>query len=507
MTAAFDAEELETGFRFLDDCPATLVADVVTHPLGSLEQRVAAVAAWRTDLLGGRAPRASDWPGAVGDPIRKALAELGIARFCKDNPDLTDDVLRDVLGALARQHDAFADDVVRELRELETLERKRVADAEAEAQKQDKRSRQARRIEPRTPTDLRQEAERKIAERPRPADQGLMDAWSERVRAWSEIADVFDDLGNLLGRGWDLSQGILKQAGWQDIVRLRKLIEQLPQVRDIVRSLGRLQDTTDATSVAETIFEPVRRLEEERREVKTPHVPADVHGIERSGELARMLPIEAAYLGHPKLRYLWHARRAERALLTYRVEGTEIERVMVERESQVERQKPVPRRDRGPILAVIDTSGSMHGLPERVAKALVLEAMRTAHAEKRRCFVYSYSGPAQINEQELDLSTDGLGRLLAFLGMSFGGGNDETGVMRKVVERIEKADWRKADVVFVSDGEWPAPADLVRMATRARELGTRFHGVQVGNRGTTGLHAICDPVHVFTDWTAVGGWR
>jgi uncharacterized protein with von Willebrand factor type A (vWA) domain len=231
-----------------------------------------------------------------------------------------------------------------------------------------------------------------------------------------------------------------------------------------------------------------------------------MRGLERSGEIARMLPVEAVMLGHPKLRMLWHARRSERALLTYRVEGVEIEHILVEREDHEEIEAKRPRPERGPIFTVVDTSGSMHGLPEQVAKALVLESLRMAHAEKRRCFLYAYSGPGQVLEHELDLSSDGIGRLLQFLGFSFGGGNDEAGMMARVVARLKEENWNKADVIFVSDGEWPAPTSLVDAVKGARKGGTRFHGVQIGNRGRTGLQAVCDPVHFFQDWAAAGGW-
>lgn len=218
-----------------------------------------------------------------------------------------------------------------------------------------------------------------------------------------------------------------------------------------------------------------------------------------------MLPAEAVSLSHPKLRYLWHARRAERALLTYRVEGTEVERSFVERDSEEAIEKPRPRPDRGPIIAVIDTSGSMHGLPEQVAKAFVLEVLRIAHTEKRRCYLYAFSGPGQVIEHELDLSTEGLDTLLLFLGQSFGGGSD-AGVMTKVLERLDEEGWKKADVIFVSNGEWPAPSALIRSVDKARKAAARFHGVQIGNRDRTGLHAICEPVHVFQDWASAGGW-
>ncbi|MFS8068054.1 MAG: VWA domain-containing protein, partial [Byssovorax sp.] len=384
----------------------------------------------------------------------------------------------------------------------EELHRTRLA--RDESAKHPNRDRRPVHLDEATLRALRQQAEREAAAKPRDADAAMLATWGDRARAWAEIADVFGDLGELMGRGWDMSLGVLRRTGWLDLLRLRDLVKQLPELREIVRALGRLRSSSDEASVAETILLPVRRLEEERLEVRTPHIPAETRGVERSGEIARMLPIEASMLGHPKLRLLWHARRAERALLTYRVEGIETERVWVEREAQIEGRKP--RLERGPIVAVIDTSGSMHGLPELVAKALVLETLRTAHSEKRRCFLYAYSGPTQVLDHELALSADGIGNLLAFLGFSFGGGNDETGVMARVIARLDEEGWKKADVIWVSDGEWPAPAGLIASAQHAREAGTRFHGVQIGNRGQTGLHAICDPVHVFESWTAAAGW-
>ena len=102
----------------------------------------------------------------------------------------------------------------------------------------------------------------------------MLATWNERARAWADIADVFGDLGEMLGRGWDMSIGVLKQTGWTNLLRLRALLEKLPQLREIVRALGRLQVSSVNESVAETLFVPVRRLEEERLEVKAPHVPA-----------------------------------------------------------------------------------------------------------------------------------------------------------------------------------------------------------------------------------------
>ena len=138
------------------------------------------------------------------------------------------------------------------------------------------------------------------------------------------------------------------------------------------------------------------------------------------------------------------------------------------------RRPTVQRGNEGPILAVIDTSGSMHGLPETVAKALVLEALRTAHAERRHCRLYSFSGPGQVVEHELALSPEGVGSLLSFLGFSFGGGTDPTDVISRVLRQLQEGKWAKADVLFVSDGEWPAHPKITDAVRSARAKGVRF---------------------------------
>lgn len=504
QVASFNNTALEHHYSFLNDCPDYLLDAVVPFPDGTLEDRVAGAKAWRQALLRGELPSDAAWPPThIAGPARKALTELGILRFLPGQEDLVDAVLADVVASFGRTNLALQRGIAERLRELEKLERQRLESSPPKGKKQkvataaDLSMEELQRLE-----DL---ARREVQSRESAADGEVLGGWADRVRAWSQVADVFGDLGELLGRGWDLSRGVLRHTGWQNLVSLANLVAKLPQVKEIIQSLGRLQEQPDGESAAETVFGPVLRLEEELREIRTPHVPAEMRGIERSDAVSRMLPSEAVLLGHPKLRLLWHARRAERALLTYRVEGVEVERQLIEREFQEEQRRERPRPQRGPIVAVIDTSGSMHGTPELVAKALVLEALRVAHREKRRCYLYGYSGPGEVMEQELDLSEQGIGRLLSFLGQSFGGGTD-IGAMTAVVRRLQDPAWLKADVVLATDGEWMAPGAVVRAVGEAKEKGSRFHGVQIGNRGRTGLHQICEPVHEFSGWLAAGGW-
>lgn len=62
---------------------------------------------------------------------------------------------------------------------------------------------------------------------------------------------------------------------------------------------------------------------------------------------------------------------------------------------------------RGPILLCVDTSGSMRGARETVAKALALECMRAAKEQERDCFVFAFAGPAEVRWPRLHASAPG----------------------------------------------------------------------------------------------------
>ncbi len=325
--------------------------------------------------------------------------------------------------------------------------------------------------------------------------------WRERVAAWRSIEEVFGALGDTLGLGWDLTRGVLKHRGWTDLAALRKLIERLPELTELVTSLGRLRAKDDGPSVTEAVVQAMVRELVHTKTVMVPGVPPEIRGVERSGELSRMLPMEAAFLGHPTLKHLWHARRHEHALMTYAVEGVDFVHVTTEEAGEETITRPKPPQDKGPMIVCLDTSGSMAGAREMVAKALVLEVMRTALREKREALLFQFSGPGDVAELRLDLSEQGVGRLLDFLGLSFHGGTDVDAPLRRAMERLRQAAWKDADVLLVSDGEFGATSALVAdIATAKSTLGARLHGLLVGGHSQQ-MAALCDHVQRFTSWS------
>jgi len=538
MNTIFEAHSLERNYQFLDELPESLYPVVVTHTQGQLQQRVQGIMAWRKALLDGHLPNEKhiDWPNQpVLGKILSVLSQLDIARFCQQQAELTDHLLLEVCEAVSQFDKIQSEQFNKHFEELKRLEeqRKREQIRQNNLRKQstrkskvvknfnkikglsiDEPSKEQKfdmpslslKLDAETLEQLQKEALRFAGENAADltSEQFLQD-WQERARVWHELAEVFDELGSLLGRGWDLSQGVLASQGWLEMVRLRKLLEQIPQLKELVRTLGKMQISTeeDAMPVTEQLFEPVKRLIEELKEIQSPLAPMETRGIIRSDDISRMLPSELVFLGHQQLKMLWHARRAEKALLTYRVEGVLSEHVLTEKEVLESKQQPGKKEhlERGPIIVCLDTSGSMQGTPEMVAKALTLEAMRVALTEKRACYLYAFSGPQQVIEHQLELTEQGLTKFMAFLIQSFHGGTDIQAPLEKAVAKLDTEEWKRADIMIVTDGEFSVPSNTVELINKAKEKNKlRIHGVLVGGWNSSAIEKLCNPVHRFSNW-------
>ena len=144
------------------------------------------------------------------------------------------------------------------------------------------------------------------------------------VESMEAAMEHFGDLDELLqGRkGWDLSQGVWQKSGWREFQSLRKKLEKLRELRDLVGAAVLCQcwsSSCGAYAQREPVGElggvqvrslgrgggkgPLRRAPEEvyapRRlpgVIRSPLVPEEVQGLHKSGSLTQMLPAEAALM-------------------------------------------------------------------------------------------------------------------------------------------------------------------------------------------------------------------
>lgn len=493
---------LDSSFALLDDVPETLVPALVTNPAGTLHERLHGLVAMRSSLLSGEIPsELLPWPAQqVQESLHEYLNAQGLLKYCHGNEEVVDALLADMLEVLENKQLEQ-----RRLQKvlLEQYEQAALQDLREKLAKRAKKSasRGVPVLSPEVVAELESRALATSWSQVAGAGGWLPDVWEERLVVWETLASVFSDLGMIVHLGFDLSKGFFQSHGWLDMVRLKEVLALLPQLQDVIRTLGRMKASEDRP-VIEMIMESMTTTRVQKREVKTPFVPMETRGITRSDSISRMLPQEAALLGHPVLKKLWHAKRAEHALLSYAVEGTELETLAAEVTEDIEVKRAGKSRseERGPMIICLDTSGSMAGNPETIAKALTLECLSVAAQEKRGCYVYLFGSRDEVKELELSPNEQGLDRLIGFLSMSFGGGTDAEGPLQMALERCKSEAWQDADILLVSDGEFPSSSDLASKITRRKQShALSVHGVLIGSGGHA-MEELCDPLHRFDSW-------
>lgn len=494
---------LDQQFSYLDALPETIMPAVVTHLGGELEQRCQSFSQLRRALIAGTEIESPcPWlPDVVERRVVQRIEQSGITRYCKDNEEVTDALILDLISALERKQPT------QRALALQITEQSNQQALLALQEEQSSKSKKSKKGKAPSLTDA-QLSEIQASSEIQGWLESLSDAsgflaseWDERLAVWRQLESVFNDLGMITGLGWDLSRGILQSHGWMNLIRLHKLVEQLPQLRDVIETLGRMKDC-DGVPIIEEIVTRMNTVARHETEVPTPYIPMETKGITRSDSISRMLPQEAAFLGHPVLKKLWHARRAEHALLCYAVEGTEVLSQEFEQEQDILEEKPGTKanKNRGPMIVCLDTSGSMNGTPENIAKALVLECLSVAKKEKRECYVYLFGSCGEVEELELTPTKEGLERMIQFLSMSFGGGTDAEGPLALAIEKSKTEQWQKADIMIVSDGEFPVSSGLVRKINNAKKKRSlTVHGTLIGGSDYS-MNRICDPLHRFSRW-------
>lgn len=441
--------------------PRALWLPAVVTAAGPPSRRLADLARWREALADGRLPPA-DADFGVPDactPLRAACGELGLPALCRGAPAMADQLLRTLLWHLDRLID----------------------------------------LQPRL---TRTEAIAAVV-------LEFRAAWADEKGDWDTLLQLLQGLGELAHLRWDELRGLLRSREWQEAERVSQALARLPALQALIRGLGRAERSARPRALPPPpVDTPVRRLLGHKLvETRLPGLPGELRGIRHTDRLENQLGSEAAMLLHPVLHKLWRARRAESRLLGYDSEAV-LHDLRPDPSSLPRADAAPPRPEalaRGPIICCLDTSGSMRGAPETIAKAVVLEAMRSAHAERRGCLLIAFGGRDEMVERELAFTREGLQALLDLMGQGFDGGTDVQGPIERAIDRVHEARWASADLLIVSDGEFGCvPATLARLDAAREQLGLRVEGVLVGDRETMGLMEVADHIHWVRDWRAQG---
>ena len=135
--------------------------------------------------------------------------------------------------------------------------------------------------------------------------------------------------------------------------------------------------------------------------------------------------------------------------------------------------------EKGPMVVCLDTSGSMHGQPELIAKAIVLYLSTQAMKTKRPIYLINFS--THLTALHLNHAR-GLDQLIHFLSQSFHGGTDILPAIQHALDMLAEPQFQNADVVVVSDfimGQMDEA--LMQRIDSHKQQGNGFYAVAIGN--------------------------
>lgn len=286
------------------------------------------------------------------------------------------------------------------------------------------------------------------------------------------------------GRLWDMSLGIWRKTDFNVLSSYAQYLENEKEIKELAEMLGRLREAED-----ETFEQEVKQTIIVQGWTTDHAAKAELVGIHESDDLSALLPSEVALLSDTFTEPIFYKKFAEKKLLTFDY----MENVSQQYSKDINTSQAVKKpKDKGPIIVCIDTSGSMAGVPEKVAKLMCFALLQIAIRDKRKCFLVNYS----TSTATLDLSNlnNSIPHLVDFLSMSFHGGNDEEAAFAEILAKLEDGDFSSSDVVFISDFITQDLSDQTKakIMKSKEEKKTKFHSLIISAQGNPDLLGIFD---------------
>lgn len=293
----------------------------------------------------------------------------------------------------------------------------------------------------------------------------------KKIEQFKKLQKVLTPFTDQMGRLWDLSKGLWKDINFNVLEKYAEILEKEKELQALAEELGRMQKSEE--ELEKEIFQTT----EIKQYYKIDYAAkSEFVGIHESGDLSYVVPMELGLLTNPVTEYLFYVKFADKKLLTYRLQGEMLDK----KEEKVTKSKSKPTEKKGPIIICIDTSGSMHGTPEYVAKVLCFAIVRIAMLDSRKCYLISFSTGIQTFElSDLGKSID---QLVRFLSFSFGGGTDATPALIESLKMIETENYKNADILMISDFIMDCiPDDIVKSIENAKKKKTRLHSLIISS--------------------------
>jgi uncharacterized protein with von Willebrand factor type A (vWA) domain len=299
----------------------------------------------------------------------------------------------------------------------------------------------------------------------------LLEQLEKILNALQQVWPLCEVLGLDPGLLFDLSEGQLSQQDWAQFQRWASYLAKDAGVRALCDLLGKvrqieLSEKIERVKISHCVDIPLPDINSRE----------EIVGIRLGRDLEHVLPSEKALLADAETALLFDLKFVESRLMCFDMAGLQTQQRHIEQEVDrtVEEQEK-----RGPMVLCVDTSASMTGAPETIAKAVTLFMAAKAREEERPCYLINFS----TRIQTLDLSGElGMAAIMDFLKMSFHGGTDAAPALDHALKVMKKDAYQKADLLMLSDFIMDdLPQETLAQIEMQRCNGNRLYSLVVGS--------------------------
>lgn len=275
----------------------------------------------------------------------------------------------------------------------------------------------------------------------------LIDALKQAKDEVEAVKDLMDM------QGWGSGSGDESEGGSiDDKLKNAKTLLRSAKLRKIIKEAGR-----------------IKNLMEAKRKSRIP-LQTTITGVKTGNDLMNLLPVEYGKFAHTKTRRLFIKDYSERNLLEFE-------------------KHSIQKAHSGPVIVLIDNSGSMAGENEVWSKALGMAYLMMCQKEKRDFYAVHYDEYPQ-REYEFKkgvFKTDELNNFISFFS---GEGTEWEPVLNRAIQLIEKSEiYKNADIILITDGicnitnNW-----LEEWKQKRNQLKFTAYGILIGSSNKQSLH-------------------
>lgn len=253
------------------------------------------------------------------------------------------------------------------------------------------------------------------------------------------------------------------------ILEYEDTIKRNPVIRELVELLGKKHQSSRKR------FKMTAGIR--RQQIVSHATRSDITGITEGNDLNSLLPLEYCYLAVKSLQTVFFERFIEKRLQVIDYQSHEKQPINDKKTAGNEFSEEAE----GPFIVCLDTSGSMAGERERIAKSILLAIAELTEIQHRKCYVMLFSDDIECIEiDDLGSSFD---RLVDFLCQTFHGGTDIEPVITQALRKIGEEGYVQADIITVSDFEMrPVDYLLARSIERAKAKETKMYAISLGGK-------------------------